>query len=85
MIGGQDDGSKLPTEDIDDMFSLSEEIGVEELESEIGNEGGVEVQLELLNNREWIELGSRILVMEGSKKEQSGLEGYMGKVVEIVE
>jgi len=82
---GQDDGSKMPTEDIDDLFSLSEDIDVDELQSAPLIEGGTEVQLELLNNREWIELGSRILILEGGSKDKSGLEGYMGKVVEIVE
>ncbi|KAK0632352.1 hypothetical protein B0T14DRAFT_490730 [Immersiella caudata] len=84
-INDPDDASELPTEEIDDLFSLSEEMGVEDLDSAPVIEGGVEVQLELLNNREWIELGSRILVLEGESKKKSGLEGYMGKVVEIVE
>jgi len=42
--------------------------------------GGVEVQLELLTNREWIELGSRIVILEGG-----GLNAMVGKVVEIVD
>jgi GTPase len=84
-IDGQDNGSELPTEEIDDLFSLSEDIGVGDLESAPVIEGGVEVQLELLNNREWFELGSRILVLEGGSGGKSGFEGYMGKVVEIVE
>ncbi|KAK1754917.1 GTP-binding protein 2 [Echria macrotheca] len=82
----QADGSKLPTEDIDDLFSLSEEMDAERtVEANTGTENGVEVQLELLYNREWIELGSRILVLEGSNKDKSGLEGLVGKVVEIAE
>ena len=45
----------------------------------------VEVRLELLNNREWIELGSRIVILEGSRPESSGLEGFVGTVVEVVD
>jgi len=48
-------------------------------------DGAVEVQLALMSNREWIELGSKILVLEERKRDKSGLEGYVGKVIEIVE
>ncbi|OAA64072.1 Protein synthesis factor, GTP-binding protein [Cordyceps fumosorosea ARSEF 2679] len=44
-----------------------------------------EVTLELLHTREWIEMGSRIILLEGGKKDRSGLEGNIGKVVEIVD
>ncbi|KAK0731845.1 hypothetical protein B0H67DRAFT_478663 [Lasiosphaeris hirsuta] len=79
----EDGGAKLATEDIDDLFSLSEEM--EEMAASPVVENGVEVQLELLSTREWVELGSRILVLEGGSKDKSGLEGFVGKVVEIVE
>ncbi|KAK3341782.1 hypothetical protein B0T25DRAFT_466412 [Lasiosphaeria hispida] len=79
----EDGGAKLATEDIDDLFSLSEEM--EERAAPPVVEDGVEVQLELLSTREWVELGSRILVLEGGSKDKSGLEGFVGKVVEIVE
>lgn len=48
---------------------------------------GCEVQLELLSNREWIELGSRILILgdNGSRDRSSRLEGFVGRVVGIVE
>lgn len=48
---------------------------------------GCEVQLELLSNREWIELGSRVLILgdNGSRDRSSRLEGFVGRVVEIVE
>lgn len=46
---------------------------------------GVEVQLELFTNREWIELGSQILLLEGGARDRSGLEGHVGKVMEIVD
>jgi hypothetical protein len=64
---------------------LSEEIEIDDLQSSPVTDSGVEVQLELLNNREWIELGSRILVLEGGSKDKSGLEGYTGKVIEVAE
>jgi hypothetical protein len=49
-----------------------------------------------LNNREWIELGSQVLIMPGGgtglysgtergEKGIAGLEGFVGKVVEVVE
>ncbi|KAK1776804.1 hypothetical protein QBC45DRAFT_204832 [Copromyces sp. CBS 386.78] len=54
---------------------------------EEGRKRGCEVQLELLSNREWIELGSRILILgdNGSRDRSSRLEGFVGRVVEIVE
>ncbi|KAK5663429.1 hypothetical protein OQA88_3858 [Cercophora sp. LCS_1] len=81
----QVDGSKGATDDNDVMFDLSEEMGDDGLEfgSDIG--GAVKVQLELLSRREWIELGSSILVLEEQKQDRVGLEGFMGKVVEIEE
>ena len=79
------DGSRMATEDIDDVFSLSEDTGVEEEPSEAAGASGWEVQLELLSNREWVELGSNVLLVEGGGKDRSGLEGYVGKVVEIVD
>ncbi|KAK7228414.1 hypothetical protein V2G26_000584 [Clonostachys chloroleuca] len=54
------------TEDID-VFNLSEDF--EDLESSNGDETGrvsrTEVFLELLHNREWVELGSRVIILEG--------------------
>ncbi|KAK3372479.1 hypothetical protein B0H63DRAFT_298289 [Podospora didyma] len=77
------DQSKLATEDIDGMFVLGEDAnGVEDATLV---DGGCEVQLELLSNREWIELGSRILILEGGSRDKSGLEGFVGQVVEITE
>ncbi len=62
------------TEDIDDVFSLAEQM---EDDVPLGGEtpGGIAVQLELLTNREWVELGSRILILEEGSKDKSGLEG----------
>ncbi|KAG6010159.1 hypothetical protein E4U21_007636 [Claviceps maximensis] len=44
-----------------------------------------EVSLELLHNREWIEMGSRVIILEGGSQDRSGLEGFAGKVIEIVD
>ncbi|CAM1507360.1 Fc.00g070010.m01.CDS01 [Cosmosporella sp. VM-42] len=75
------------TDDIDDIFDLNEEANVNvknnaETEQLIG---GTEVSLELMHSREWIELGSRVILLEGGSQDRSGLEGFVGKVVEIVD
>lgn len=44
-----------------------------------------EVQLELLSQREWVEMGSQVVILEGGSRDRSGLEGFVGKVIEIVE
>lgn len=44
-----------------------------------------EVQLELLSQREWVEMGSQVVILEGGSRDRSGLEGFVGKVVEIME
>jgi GTPase len=77
---------EIAAEDTDDMFSLTEDISLESPVRDASTTyDNIEVQLELLSTREWIELGSRILVLEGGSKDKSGLEGFVGKVVEIVE
>lgn len=43
----------------------------------------IEIFLDLLHSREWIELGSRVMLLEGGSQYSSGLEGFVGKVVEI--
>ena len=49
------------------------------------------VSLELLTNREWVELGSRVVLMEGggggggSGRDKSGLEAHVGTVIEVAE
>lgn len=43
-----------------------------------------EAGFELLHNREWIEVGSKVIILEGSSQDRSGLEGYVGRVIEIV-
>ncbi|KAK4230668.1 GTP-binding protein 2 [Podospora fimiseda] len=76
---------QMATDEIDDdMFSLADDEsngqnGDAQVQSGMES-GGVEVQLELINRREWVELGSRILIHEGGS-----LGSFVGKVVEIVE
>lgn len=45
----------------------------------------VEVTLDLLSSREWIEMGSQVTILEGGAKDRTGLEGYVGRVVQITE
>ncbi|KAH6619701.1 hypothetical protein B0J18DRAFT_400869 [Chaetomium sp. MPI-SDFR-AT-0129] len=98
--GSTNHGSRMATgqeggvDEEEGLFGLAE--GIEDVEGS-GRQGqgsgtldvekneGVEVHFELLSTREWVELGSRILVLEGGRQDRSGLEGFVGKVVEIVE
>ncbi|KAI1504333.1 GTP-binding protein [Biscogniauxia marginata] len=82
------DRRKVVTEDHDDIFGMSDHLELERSRSEADlDEYDAEyyVSLELLTNREWIELGSRVVLLEGGIKEKSGLEGYVGKVIEVAE
>jgi GTPase len=80
------DPGHTATEDIDDIFNLNEQLDNEEKHADPSTPlCGVEVSLELLTSREWIEMGSRVVVLEGGSKDKSGLEGFVGKVVEIVD
>jgi len=80
--GNSQDGQAAVSEDgQDEVFHLQEGEGTGKTPARAGSE----LQLELLNSREWIELGSRIVIMQGSGKGTSGLEGFVGKVIEIVE
>lgn len=55
-----------------------------------GEHGVTDVTLELVTTREWIELGSSVLMMPGSpigserrKKSSAGLQGFVGRIVEV--
>ncbi|KAF6841796.1 GTP-binding protein [Colletotrichum musicola] len=67
-----------------DIFDMNEDD-----ESSVASDqevsGGIQVTLELLTSREWVEMGSQILLLEGGRNDKSGLEGFVGKVVEIVD
>ncbi|KAF7559572.1 hypothetical protein G7046_g4561 [Stylonectria norvegica] len=69
----------------DDIFNLIEETESKPTEEHARSTAGIEVSLELLHHREWIELGSRVILLEGGSQDKSGLEGFVGSVVEIVD
>lgn len=70
-------------DDEDGIFAISDE------REETARQGGArmvyEVQLELLSQREWVEMGSQLVILEGGSRHKSGLEGFVGKVMEIAE
>jgi hypothetical protein len=72
-------------DEFEDIFTLNDEAEDAAATTSGSISHGVEVSLELLNNREWVELGSRVVVLEGASQDRSGLEGYVGRIVEIVE
>ncbi|KAK6206065.1 hypothetical protein LQW54_007900 [Pestalotiopsis sp. IQ-011] len=74
--------------DHDDVFGMADSIELDPSQGSVDHvstEIEYAVTLELLTNREWIELGSRVVLMEGGKQGSSGLEGYVGNVIEIAE
>jgi GTPase len=86
-------------DEAEEVFGLDEEVE-EEAEGPVapifGSDGVMDLTFEFLTNREWIELGSQILVMPGGghglyhgtgrgEKGVAGLEGFVGKVVEVVD
>lgn len=84
-------------DDGEDVFGLNESMENEETEPLIfGSDGVTDVTFELITHREWIELGSQVLVMPGGghglyhgsergEKGVAGLEGFVGKVSEVVD
>jgi len=93
------DPAATEVEDLDDVFGLDDALEKEEQEAEppiFGSDGVTDVTLELMTSREWIELGSQVLVMPGGghglysgsergEKGVAGLEGFVGKVIEVVD
>ncbi|KAH8675796.1 hypothetical protein BX600DRAFT_453594 [Xylariales sp. PMI_506] len=82
------DSPRLANDDHDDVFGMADSIELERPSPEVGNQVSDNqyiITLELLTNREWIELGSQVVLLEGGNKGGTGLEGYVGKVVEIAE
>jgi GTPase len=83
----------------DNTGDEDEPFGEEEGDSEtsvFGSDGITDVTLELMTTREWIELGSQVLIMPGGgqglyygsergEKGVAGLEGFVGKVIEVVD
>lgn len=70
------------TKDVDDTDEI---FAVDQEEGDSTDARGTEVVFELLTSREWVELGSPIIVLEGGRNDRSGLEGFVGNVVEIVD
>ncbi|KUI57251.1 GTP-binding protein 2 [Cytospora mali] len=81
-VGKEADGDD--NDDDDDMFVISDERG-EEMAKQGNTRLVYEVQLELLSQREWVEMGSQVVILEGGSRHKSGLEGFVGKVIEIAE
>lgn len=89
---------QVELDEADDLFGIDDALE-KELEAEspvFGSDGVTDVTLELMNNREWIELGSQVLIMPGGgtglysgtergEKGVAGLEGFVGKVIEVVD
>lgn len=80
VLRADERGGTAVANDSDDVFNLDDQMEADAGDTRDVLTGEVEVQLELLTNREWVELGSRIVVLEGA-----GLECIVGKVVEIVD
>ncbi|KAH7326754.1 hypothetical protein B0I35DRAFT_347137 [Stachybotrys elegans] len=76
---------EVVNEDFDDIFGLNNDTEDGSTPSSSTVSGGGEVFLELLHNREWVELGSRVILLEGGSQDRSGLEGFAGRIVEIVD
>ncbi|KAI1817734.1 GTP-binding protein [Poronia punctata] len=83
------DPIKSASEEADDVFAMNENIELERTKSETDLDTcntEHHVTLELLSNREWIELGARVVLLEGGIKDKSGgLDGLVGKVIEVAE
>ncbi|ATZ57845.1 hypothetical protein BCIN_15g03740 [Botrytis cinerea B05.10] len=95
----------MGAEDAEDVFGLGLLDGCDVADSNgklkdepfiFGTDGITDVSFELLTCREWIELGSQVLVMPGGghglysgsergEKGVAGLEGFVGRVGEVVD
>jgi GTPase len=75
----------INSQDADDVFSMESQMEEDSLHVENRLPKGFEVRFELLYGREWIELGSRIVILEGASKDASVLDGFIGRIVEIVD
>ena len=78
------------------VFGELDEDGEDEKNFVFGQDGVTDVTLELMTTREWIELGSQVLMMPGGgqglyygsergEKGVAGVEGFVGRVIEVVE
>lgn len=69
----------------DDVFIISDEKAENDTKARTNGTLVYEVQLELLSQREWVEMGSQVVILEGGSRDKSGLEGFVGKITEIME
>ncbi|KAF5020705.1 hypothetical protein F66182_7267 [Fusarium sp. NRRL 66182] len=80
------ESSTVATHEMEEIFNLNDDAGSDSEKKEHNQtKAGIEVGLELLHHREWIEIGSRVILLEGGSQDKSGLEGFVGNVVEIVD
>jgi GTPase len=91
--------SEGDTDSEDGFFGHHDDTSKDETDSEpaiFGSDGITDVTLELVTNREWIELGSQVLVIPGGgqglyygsergEKGVAGLEGFAGRIIEVVD
>ncbi|CAG8950491.1 hypothetical protein HYFRA_00006988 [Hymenoscyphus fraxineus] len=83
---------------MDDVFGLDDAAEKDDEHEPLvfGSDGITDLTFELVTTREWIELGSQILVMPGGghglyygsergEKGVAGLEGFVGRVTEVVD
>ena len=77
---GDDDGDGDGDDDDGGVFTLNDSPP-----RQASPPTGFHVRLELLYGREWIELGSPIFILEGANKDGSVLDGFIGRVLEIVD
>ncbi|KAF4445079.1 hypothetical protein F53441_11003 [Fusarium austroafricanum] len=73
------------TDEMEEIFELNDDLDTNNKQETDSMKDGIEIGLELLHHREWIEMGSRVILLEGGSQDKSGLEGFVGKVVEIVD
>lgn len=74
----EEDGAGEP----DGVFRLDDQLeGGQDTQNGAGS-AGVEVALDILSSREWVELGSQIVVLEGGR---SGLDALVGRVIEVAD
>ncbi|KAI3401538.1 hypothetical protein diail_10139 [Diaporthe ilicicola] len=81
--GGVEEEEDDDDDDDDDVFVISDE--KDSARQQDNGKLVYEVQLELLSQREWVEMGSQVVILEGGSRDKSGLEGFVGKVIEIAD
>jgi GTPase len=72
------------TDEEEDIFNFHDMDGLQG-SGTADDQPGREVYLELQNSREWVELGSKVIILEGGSQDRSGLEGVVGRIIEIVD